>query len=155
MCSTTLIPTQETKKTTGFTISLDTTYPCKNNQMLSQKEPAEELDENNQKRIHKIIGKFLYYARDIDTTMFMTLNSLVVVHTKPTIETSKHITKFLNYSATHPDAVKEYRKSVIILRIYIRMHPTSQNQMHETDQVDIFSWDQNPTHQYKQYPHKT
>ena len=50
--------------------------------------------------------------------MFMALNSLAVVHTKPTIETVKQITQFLNYSATHPDAIMEYRKSGMILHIY-------------------------------------
>ena len=30
----------------------------KNNQMLSEKAPAEELDENNQKRLQKIVGNY-------------------------------------------------------------------------------------------------
>ena len=46
------------------------------------------------------------------------LNSLVVVQTKPTIETAKQINRFLNYRATHPDAITEYRKSGMILHIY-------------------------------------
>ena len=29
------------------------------------------------------------------------------------------MTKILNYSASHPDAVTEYRRSIIILRIYL------------------------------------
>ena len=49
--------------------------------------------------------------------MLMTLNSLEVVQTKPKIENSKQITQFLNYSATHPDAVTEYRKSGMIIHI--------------------------------------
>ena len=85
--------------------------------MLLEKAPAEELDEDNQKRLHKIVGKLLYYARAIDPTMLMALNSLTKVQTKPTIETSKQITQFLNYSATHPDAITEYRKSGMILHI--------------------------------------
>ena len=53
--------------------------------MLSEKTPAEELDENNQKILQKIVGKFLYYARAIDPTMLMELNSLVEVQTKTKI----------------------------------------------------------------------
>ena len=40
----------------------DSPYPCTHsiyenkNQMLSEKVPAEELDENNQKRLQKIVG---------------------------------------------------------------------------------------------------
>ena len=51
--------------------------------------------------------------------MLMVLKSLAVVQTNPTIETAKQITKFLNYSATNPDAVTEYRRSGMILRIYL------------------------------------
>ena len=50
--------------------------------------------------------------------MLMALNSLVAVQTKPTIETAKKITQFINYTATRPDKITEYRKSGIILHIY-------------------------------------
>ena len=50
--------------------------------------------------------------------MLVALNYLVEVQTKPKIETAKQITQFLNYSATHPDAIIEYRKSGMILHIY-------------------------------------
>ena len=73
--------------------------------MLSEKEPAEELDENNQKRLQRIVGKFLCYDRAIGPTMLMALNSLVAVQTQPTIDTTKHITPFLNYIVSYPDAV--------------------------------------------------
>ena len=73
--------------------------------MLSENAPAEELDENNQEILHKIVRKFLYYDRAIDPAMLMALNSLASVQTNPTIETARQITQFLNYSATHPDAI--------------------------------------------------
>ena len=79
MRSTIFITTQETKMTTELTIPLDTTHIWKNNQMLSEKTPAEELDEDNQKILHKIVGKFLYYDIAIDPTMLMTLNSLAAL----------------------------------------------------------------------------
>ena len=43
----------------------------KNNQMISEKSPAEKLDDNNNKRLQKIVGNFLYYARAVDPTMLM------------------------------------------------------------------------------------
>ena len=49
----------------------------------------------------------------------MALNSLAVVETNPTIETKKQMIQFLNYTVTHPDAIMEYRKSVMILHIYL------------------------------------
>ena len=93
-------------------------YTKQNNHMLSDKAPAEELDENSHKRLQKIVGKFLYYARAIGPTMLMALNYLSEVQTNPTIDTAKQISQFLNYLATHPDAVTEYRRSGMILHIY-------------------------------------
>ena len=62
--------------------------------MLSEKATDEELDKNNQKRLSNILGKFLYYARSIDPTMLMALNSLAEVQTKPKIETAKKTLSF-------------------------------------------------------------
>ena len=50
--------------------------------------------------------------------MLMALNSLAAMQKNPTVETAKQITQFLSYRATHPDAMTEYRKSGMILRIY-------------------------------------
>ena len=63
------------------------------------------MDEINQKRLQKIVGKFLYYARSMGPTMFMALTSLEAVQTNPTIEITKQIIQFLNYSATHTNAI--------------------------------------------------
>ena len=49
----------------------------------------------------------------------MEIKSLEAVQKNPTIETEKQITQFLSYSATHSDIVTEYRRSGIILRIYL------------------------------------
>ena len=61
------------------------------------------------KILQKIVGKFLYYYGYIYPTVFVELNSppvtLEEVQTKTTIEISKQITQFLNYSVTHPEAV--------------------------------------------------
>ena len=73
----------------------DSPYPWtqpvygENNQVLSEKSPAEELDENIKKRLQKNLGKLLYYARVIDPTMLMALKSLAAFQKKPTIETEK------------------------------------------------------------------
>ena len=93
--------------------------------MLPEKAPAEELDEYNQKIMQKIVGKVFYHARAIDPTMLMALTSLAAVHKKPTIDTAKQITHFINYSATHPDAITEYRKRGMIIHIYSNASYTS------------------------------
>ena len=85
--------------------------------MLSEKLATEEFAKNNQKRLHKILGNFLYYDRAIYLTMLMSIKSLTAVYTKPKIVSTKQITPFLNYIATHPYAIIEYIKSSIILHI--------------------------------------
>ena len=77
------------------------------------------MDENNQKILQKIVGNFLYCARVIYPTMLMALKSLEVVQKKTRIETAKQITKFINFSATYPDAVTEHIKIRMIPRLYL------------------------------------
>ena len=50
--------------------------------------------------------------------MLMALNSLEDVQKKPTIKTAQQIIPFLNYIATHSDAVTEYRRKEINIYIY-------------------------------------
>ena len=57
--------------------------------MIPEKEPAEELDQKNQKQPQKIVGKLLYYAKAIDPTILTALISLAEVQTNPTEETAK------------------------------------------------------------------
>ena len=86
--------------------------------MLSEKAQAEKLDANIQKILQKVVANFLYYARSVDPKMLMVLNSLTVVQTNPTTETTKQATQLLNYSATNPDTVIEYRRGGMIIHIY-------------------------------------
>ena len=60
----------------------------------------------------------MYHARAIDPTLIIKLNSLAAVQKNPTIETAKQTTQLLNYKASHPYAVKEYRRITMILHIH-------------------------------------
>ena len=51
--------------------------------------------------------------------MLIAMNSLVAVQTNPTTGSTKQITQFLYYNTTHPDAVIEYRRSGMIIHIYL------------------------------------
>ena len=79
--------------------------------MLSEKSPAEKLDDNNQKRLQKIVGFFLYYYRLLDPTTMMALSSLAAVQTNMTTKTAKQVVQFLNYSVAHTYSVTKYRRS--------------------------------------------
>ena len=71
--------------------------------MLPEKEPSEELDDNIQKRLHKLIVQLFHYNRPIDPTMLMALNSLAAKEIETKKETPKQTTPFLNYNATHTE----------------------------------------------------
>ena len=57
--------------------------------MLEEKSPAEAFYESNQKRLKKIVGKFLYYYRAIYLTMLIAMKSLAAVQTKPKVKIIK------------------------------------------------------------------
>ena len=79
----------------------------------------------------------------------MVLNSLDVLHIKPTIDTAK---KTLIYWITVRHIHMKWQKieEVVSSYTYTQMYPTSKNQRHAEEQVVIFSSAQNiaTTHQY-------
>ena len=76
------------------------------------------MDKNNQKVLQRTVGKFLYYDRFIDLTIMKALKSLAAVQTNPTIKNAIQRNLFLNHNTTYPDAVTEYIRSGIIIRMY-------------------------------------
>ena len=61
--------------------------------------------------IQQIVGTFLYYGIALDNTIMVDLNDISLEQSKATDNTSKNITKLLNYLATHPEAVIKYHAS--------------------------------------------
>ena len=71
------------------------------------------------KQIHllqRIYGKFLYYARAINSTMMHALNDLASQVTTGTMKTEEAQACFFNYCATNPDAFIVYYASDMIVR---------------------------------------
>ena len=68
------------------------------------------------KRLQKVCGKFLYYARAVDSTMMHALNDLASQTTTATKTTAKAMVHFLNYCATYPDSTITYYASDMIIR---------------------------------------
>jgi hypothetical protein len=83
---------------------------------LDDTSPA--LDSASTTRIQQIIGTLLYYARAVDSTMFVALGALAAAQSKGTEETAKVMAWLLDYAATHPDAVIRYSASGMILWIH-------------------------------------
>jgi hypothetical protein len=63
----------------------------------------------------KFIGTFLYYARCVDSTKLAALGSLATQQANPIENTMAKVTQFLDYAATHPDAIITYHSSNMVL----------------------------------------
>ena len=64
--------------------------------------------------IHKVTGKFLYYARAIDITMQHALND--IASSKKTQDTLKATKYFLDYAGSNPNGKLIFRRSEMILQ---------------------------------------
>ena len=63
-------------------------------------------------------GTFLYYARAVDPTMLVALNAIAANQSAPTEDTLQRTLFFLDYAASHPDAILTYVASQMILNIH-------------------------------------
>ena len=70
------------------------------------------------KRIQGIVGSLLFYARGIDSTFLVGLNSIAMQQTSAADNTLKRIEDLLVYAATHPNAKVRYRASNMILQFH-------------------------------------
>jgi hypothetical protein len=84
-------------------------------QQMAKINGTNPLNKKETKLLHQVCGKFLYYARAVDTTMLHALNDLATQTTKGTEKTMEAFTHFLNYCATHPDAELILRASNMVL----------------------------------------
>ena len=62
-------------------------------------------------RLQEVIGTLLYYARAIDSTMLVALDTLASAQAQGTDLTAQAVTQLLNYCATHPDVIIRYHAS--------------------------------------------
>jgi hypothetical protein len=74
-----------------------------------------KLNKEDKRYVQQVIGVFLFYGRAVDGTMLCPLNAIAMDQENPTQETLKKVRKFMDYAATHPDAIITYRKSDMIL----------------------------------------
>ena len=86
-------------------------------QYATSDDDSPKLDANGILQIQEIVGVFQYYARAIDSTMLVALGNIGAAQASATTRTRKAAVKFLNYAATHPEAVIRYRRSDMILYI--------------------------------------
>jgi hypothetical protein len=76
------------------------------------------LSAKEKTRIQQIVGTFLYYARVVDCTMLAAINDIASEQSAPTQATAEKLVQFLNYAATHPDAIVRFTKSQMTLYVH-------------------------------------
>ena len=95
--------------------------PVQYGQKIQYTEPEDDtakLDNEGMKYIMQVTGVFLYYARAVDGLMLPALSAIATEQASPTETTMARTKQFLDYAATHPDAVLTYRASDMVLAIH-------------------------------------
>jgi len=76
------------------------------------------LLKKEKKHIQQVLGTFLYYGRAVDSTMLTALSSIAFTQAKPAEETMANIKLFLDYAASHQDAILTYQASDMVLIVH-------------------------------------
>ena len=77
------------------------------------------LSKADKKFVQEVTGTFLYYSRAVDLTMLMALGSIATQQANPTACTMQKVKHFLDYDATHPDAIITCPASTMLLARYV------------------------------------
>jgi hypothetical protein len=76
------------------------------------------LSKEEKKYIQQVLGTFLYYGRAVDSTMLTAISSIASTQAEPTEETMANIKLFLDYAASHQDAILTYQASDMVLIVH-------------------------------------
>jgi hypothetical protein len=76
------------------------------------------LDEKGLKRVKKIVGSILYYARAVDMTVLMALSAIAVEQTKATAKTMGRCIQLLDYLASNSEAKVRYYTTDMVMNIH-------------------------------------
>ncbi len=87
-------------------------------QYAKLEDTSRRLSPAEKKFIQEVIGVFLYFGRAVDSTMLTALSAIASAHAEPTEETMVRCKQFLNYAATHQDAVLTYKCSDVVLVVH-------------------------------------
>ena len=75
------------------------------------------LPPNKITRIQQIVGCFLFYARAIDSTMLVVLNTIGSEQSVATLTTQQSTAQLLDYASTHPNTIVCFHASDMCLYI--------------------------------------
>ena len=68
--------------------------------------------------IQQVLGTLLYYARAVNPTILVALSAITSEQAYPTRATMKKVDQFLDYAASHEQAVLTYEASDMVLAVH-------------------------------------
>ncbi len=80
---------------------------------------SSKLDEKGIKRIQKIVGSILHYARAVDMTVLAGLSTIAINQTKATKRTMERCIQLLDYLVSNQNAKVRFHASDMVLNIYL------------------------------------
>ena len=86
-----------------------------NAQYATDADPSPLLKHVQKKFVQEVTGTFLYYNPAIDSTMLPALGTIATQQSALAEKTMHKVHQFIDYAATHPDAIITYRASNMIL----------------------------------------
>ena len=86
-----------------------------NPQMAHIEDTTRPLYEAGIKRIQEIVGAVLFYGREVDNKLLVTLNYIGIQQVAATEATNEAVNQMLDYLATYPNEGIVYRASDMIL----------------------------------------
>ena len=84
-------------------------------QYIEEEDSSPPITAAKNKLVQELLGVFLYYGRAIDSTILTALGSITTQQVAPTENTMRKIHQFLDYAATHPDAIIPFSASDMVL----------------------------------------
>ena len=94
-----------------------TTYGAKAQAPLAP-DTTPRLDAKDVKRVQKIVGSILYYARAVDMTVLIGLSSIAVEQTIATTKTMGRCHQLLDYLATNAEAKIRFYASDMVMNVH-------------------------------------
>ena len=70
-------------------------------QYAEEEDLSELLEKHGKAYAQQVLGIFLFYGWDVDSTMLMPLSAIAMDQANPTQATLEKVRKFLDYAATH------------------------------------------------------
>ena len=74
-------------------------------QQFAKYDKSKPINNEKKKKIQKVTGKFLWYARGVDGTILTPLSAIAAKQSKPTVNTMAQSHQIMDYLATQEPAV--------------------------------------------------